>query len=144
MLDLAPQRTKLSYHGGELRIQYEYSAPRMDKMWRCIHHMMPSHFKPGYNMVLYSPPRNKKYVCTASMIMTSYFPPRMIFVSSTTIYSSRNSGLVGRSCKVQYSLKSIEKKNVYVASGIEPATINLCHNIVFLRLIAWYSAELWH
>ena len=48
-------------------------------------------------MVLYSPPGNKNYVCTASMIMTSYSPPRMIFVSSTTIYSSRNSGLVGKS-----------------------------------------------
>ena len=37
--------------------------------------------------------------------------------------------------------QSIEKKNVYVASGIEPATINLCHNIVFLRLIAWYKVQ---
>ena len=37
--------------------------------------------------------------------------------------------------------QSIEKKNVYVASGIEPATINLCHNIIFLRLIASYKVQ---
>ena len=68
----------------------------------------------------------------------------MIFVSSTTIYSSRNSGLVGRSRKVQYSLTRVlkkKKKNVYVASGIEPATINLCHNIIFLHLIASYKVQ---
>ena len=70
--------------------------------------------------------------------MTSYSPPRMIFVSSRTIYSSRNSGLVGRSRKVQYSLTRVlkKKKTVYVASGIEPATINL-----FLRLIASYKVQ---
>ena len=37
--------------------------------------------------------------------------------------------------------QSIKKKNVYVASGIEPATINLCHNIIFLRLIASYKVQ---
>ena len=116
-----------------------------DKMWRCkqVCHYMPLS-NVGSNqasMVLYSPPRNKKYVCTASMIMTSYSPPRMIFVSSTTIYSSRNSGLVGKSCKVQHSLTRVYKKSVYVASGIETATINLCHNIIFLRLIASYKVQ---
>ena len=93
-------------------------------------------------MVLYSPPRNKKYVCTASMIMTSYSPPRMIFVSSTTIYSSRNSGLVVRSCKVQYSLTRVEKKKMFMLHWeLKPATISLCHNIVFLRLIASYKGQ---
>ena len=127
-----------SYHGGELhvqnRIQYEYSAPpnlqikREDANRSVItcHRAMWVQTRLAWYYI--PPPGNKNYVCTASMIMTSYSPPRMIFVSSTTIYSSRNSGLVGRSRKVQYSLTRVLKnktKNVYVASGIEPATINL-------------------
>ena len=93
-------------------------------------------------MVLYSPPRNKKYVCTASMIMTSYSPPPHDFrkqYNNIFITKFRFGGKV-----VQSSVlidQSIEKKNVYVASGIEPATINLCHNIIFLRLIASYKVQ---
>ena len=37
--------------------------------------------------------------------------------------------------------QSIKKKNVYVASGIETATINLCHNFIFLLLIASYKVQ---
>ena len=67
-------------------------------------------------MVLYFPPRNKKYVCTASMIMTSYFPPPHDFrkqYNNIFITKFRFGGKV-----VQSSVlidQSIEKKNVYVA-----------------------------
>ena len=47
-------------------------------------------------MVLYPPP--KQEICLYCVDDHDIiFPPRMIFVSSTTLYSSRNSDLVGKS-----------------------------------------------
>ena len=96
-------------------------------------------------MVLCSPPRNKNYVCTASMIMTSYSPPPHDFrkqYNNIFITKFRFGGKVAQSpVLIDQSIKNKTKQNVYVASGIEPATINLCHNIIFLRLIASYKVE---
>ena len=96
-------------------------------------------------MVLYSPPPKQEICLYCVDDHDIIFPPPHDFrkqYNNIFITKFRFGGKV-----VQSSVligQSIEKKNVYVASGIGPATINLCHNIVFLRLIAWYSAELWH
>ena len=66
------------------------------------------------------PPRNKKYVCTASMIMTSYSPPPHGFreqYNNIFITKFRFGGKVMQSPVLID--QSIKKKNVYVASGIE-------------------------
>ena len=96
-------------------------------------------------MVSSSPPPPKQEICLYCVDDHDIiFPPRMIFVSSTTIYlvfitKFRFGGKVMQSPVLID--QSIKNKNVYVASGIEPATINLCHNIIFLRLIASYKVQ---
>ena len=94
-------------------------------------------------MVLYSPPRKQELCLYCVDDHDIIFPPPHDFrkqYNNIFITKFRFGGKVAQSSVLID--QSIEKKNVYVASGIEPATINLSvHNIIFLRLIASYKVQ---
>ena len=93
-------------------------------------------------MVLYSPPPKQEICLYCVDDHDIIFPPPHDFrkqYNNIFITKFRFGGKVMQSPVLID--QSIKRKNVYVASGIETATINLCHNIIFLRLIASYKVQ---
>ena len=144
-----------NYHGGELhvqnRIQYEYSAPPNLQIKRedanrsvsTCHRAMWVQTRLAW---YYIPPPKQEICLYCVDDHDKIFPPPHDFrkqYNNIFITKFRLGKVVQSPVLIDQSRKKKKKKMFMLHWESKPATISLCHNIVFLRLIAWYSAEIW-